>query len=243
MEHYDEYHDRVQWKPSEKLHTWVAVRIIREFAKRSGIQGKSVLEIGSGTGRLARALHTGGISNYNGVEPNSRLANSSRMQGFDISEEELPTLPANFQNKFDRVISLHVIEHAPTYLDARTWLEEMIRVTKPGGYILVATPDVLDYQEFFWDSDWSHGYPTTPARVAQIFNDLKADVKFSGSMHLGSTTVIAAVIAHAISFLIPTRPVDFLTKKMVNRPLASGLEIALLWGLTIVIVQKRTETI
>ena len=212
MEHYDEYLNRVQWKPSEKLHTWVASRIIKEFDNRVGIQGKNVLEVGTGTGRLASALQAGGAAAYKGVEPNSSLATYSRMKGFDVSEEELPNLPRDFQNKSDRVISLHVIEHTPTYLDARKWLEEMIRVTTPGGQILVATPDIRDYKEYFWDSDWSHGYPTTPARVTQIFNDLKVDVKFSGSMHLGSTTGMAGLIAHAISFLIPTRLVDFFKK-------------------------------
>ena len=230
MEHYDEYLDRVEWNPAERLHMWVASRIIREFDNRTSIQGKKVLEIGTGTGRLAHALHArGGVAAYKGVEPNPSLANYSRMQGFDVSEEELPTLPGDFQNKFDRVISLHVIEHAPTYLEARNWLKEMIRVTTPGGYILVATPDIRDYKEYFWDSDWSHGYPTTPARVTQIFKDLKVDVRFSGSMHFGSTSLIAAFFAHAMSYLIPTRLVDFFTKKLVRRPLASGLKIALLW--------------
>jgi SAM-dependent methyltransferase len=243
MEHYDEYLDRVQWKPAEKLHTWVASRIIKEFDKRTGIQGKSVLEVGTGTGRLAHALQVGGVAAYKGVEPNSSLANYSRMQGFDVSEQELPNLPREFQNKFDRVISLHVIEHAPTYLDARKWLEEMIRVTKPGGFILVTTPDIRDYQAYFWDSDWSHGYPTTPARISQIFNDLKVNVKFSGSMHLGSTSSVAALFAHLLSFLIPTRLVDYLTTRLVNRPLASGLKISILWGLTFVLVQVPEEII
>jgi predicted RNA methylase len=60
MEHYDEYLDRVQWKSAEKLHMWMASRIIREFDNRTGIQGKKVLEIGTGTGRLAYALQAGG---------------------------------------------------------------------------------------------------------------------------------------------------------------------------------------
>jgi SAM-dependent methyltransferase len=243
MEHYDEYLDRVQWKPAEKLQKWVASRIIRVFDKRTGIQGRSVLEVGTGTGRLAHALKAWGGVAYKGIEPNSSLANYSRMQGFDVSEYELPNLPKEFQNKFDRVISLHVIEHAPTYLDARKWLEEMIRVTKPGGFILVATPDIRDYQVYFWDSDWSHGYPTTPARISQIFNDLKVHVKFSGSMHLGSTSATAALFAHLLSFLIPTRLVDYLTKRLINRPLASGLKISILWGLTIVVVQVPEESI
>jgi SAM-dependent methyltransferase len=243
MEQYDEYLDRVQWKPSEKIQMLVVSRIVREFDKRIGLQGASVLEIGTGTGKLAHALQAGGIASYIGVEPNLRLANYSRIQGFDVLENELPNLPAKFQCKFERVISLHVLEHAPTYLDARKWLKEMIRVTKPGGFILVAAPDIRDYQAYFWDSDWSHGYPTTPARITQIFNDLKVDVKFSGSMHLGSTSAIAALFAHLLSFLIPTRLVDYLTMRLVNRSLASGLKISLLWGLTIVIVQVPEEFI
>jgi SAM-dependent methyltransferase len=243
MEHYDEYLDRVQWKPPERLHTWVASRIIREFDKRTGLQGKSVLELGTGTGRLAHALQVVGVASYKGVEPNSSLANYSRMQGFNVSEQELPNLPREFQNNFDRVISLHVIEHAPTYLDARKWLEEMIRVTKPGGFILVTAPDIRDYQAYFWDSDWSHGYPTTPARISQIFKDLKVNVKFSGSMHLGSTSCMAALFAHLLNFLIPTRLVDYLTTRLINRPLASGLKISILWGLSFVLVQVPEDSI
>jgi predicted SAM-dependent methyltransferase len=93
------------------------------------------------------------------------LAKFSRTLGFKVLEQELPNLPKNFENKFDRVMSLHVIEHAPTYLDARSWIAEMVRVTKPGGYVLVAAPDIRDYGNYFYNSDWSHGYPTTPARI------------------------------------------------------------------------------
>jgi SAM-dependent methyltransferase len=242
MNYYDEYIERVQWKPAEKVHSWVASQLAREFDKRTDLQGKVILEIGTGMGRLANALQGVEAVLYKGIEPNSKLAKFSRSLGYDILEQELPNLSKNFQNKFDGVISLHVLEHAPTYLDARRWLEEMIRVTKPGGYILVATPDIRDYGKYFYDSDWSHGYPTTPARVTQIFNDLKVRVKFSGSMHLGSTTVIAAVVAHFISFFIPTRLVNFVTMRLVKRPLASGIKIALLWGTVIVVAQKPEES-
>ena len=241
-EHYDEYLSRAQWKPSEKLHNWVASRIVAEFNKHLNIQGKSILEIGTGTGRLANALQSWHGVLYKGIEPNSKLAEFSRSLGYDVLEQELPNLPKNFQNKFDGVISHHVLEHAPTYLEARRWLEEMIRVTKPGGYILIAAPDIRDYGNYFFDSDWSHGYPTTPARVTQMFNDLRVSVKFSGSMHLGSTSVIATLIAHLISIVIPTKLVDFVTMRLVKRPLASGIKIAVLWGLTIVAVQKTEES-
>ena len=242
MEHYDEYLNRAKWKPSEKLHHWVSSKIATEFDKHSNIQGKSILEIGTGTGRLAHALQNWGVL-YKGIEPNSKLANFSRSLGYDVLEQELPNLSKNFQNEFDLVISLHVLEHAPTYLDARLWLEEMIRVTKPGGYIMVVAPDIRDYGNYFYDSDWSHGYPTTPARVTQIFNDLNVSVKSSSSMHLGSTSVMAALMSYFVSFMIPTKLVDFVTMLLVKRPLASGIKIALLWGLTIVVAQKPKESI
>ncbi len=238
INHYDEYLERVQWKPAEKIHSWVASRLAREFDKWTDLQGKVILEIGTGTGRLAQALKGRKIAKYVGIEPSTKLAKYAKKQGLDVFIQELPFLSSDFQDKFDGVISLHVIEHAPNYLDARRWIEEMIRVTKPGGYVLVATPDVRDYKNFFWDSDWSHGYPTTPARISQIFNDLKIVVRFSGTMHLGSTSVIASIFAYIIDLTIPTRLIDVITLRLFNRPLASGLKIALIWGLSVVLVQK-----
>jgi hypothetical protein len=57
-------------------------------------------------------------------------------------------------------------------------------------------------------------------------------------MHLGSTSKIAAVLAHIINFIIPTRLIDQITSLIVKRPLATGLKIALVWGLSMVIAQK-----
>ena len=238
MEHYDEYLDRARWQPAEKLHHWLASRVVNEFDKRAELKERNVLEIGTGTARLAKALKQKGVHSYKGIEPNVVLAEYSRMQGFNIHELALPNLSIDFEDEFDRVISLHVLEHAPTSLAARQWVQEMIRVTKPGGFILIATPDIREYKDFFWDSDWSHGYPTTPARISQICNDLKVDVKFSGTMHLGSTSAFASIIAHVIDLIIPTRIIDIITLQLVKRRLASGLKIALIWGLSMVLVQK-----
>lgn len=244
MEHYDEYLQRVNWKPSEPLHNWTAARIVENFTSKTGhlVDWSSpelqLVEIGTGTGRIAKVIRDTKLCNYRGVEPNPKIAQHARALGFDISEESLPNLQESWRAKFDATISLHVLEHAPTYLDAREWLKEMKRITKEGGVILVAAPDIRDYGNYFWESDWSHGWPTTPQRVRQIMDDLDLKIIFEGSLHLGSTSRVAAVFSHMIDLLLPTRTVDALTRLLVRRPLASGLKIATIWGLTFVVGQK-----
>ena len=242
MEHYDEYLDRVNWGPSEPLHNWLAHRIITILVRKLDIKPNdsnfSICEIGSGTGRIATAIQNLGITNYQGVEPNLSLANYTRGKGFNVSSSELPDLPKQWDATFSAVVSLHVIEHAPTYLDARNWLKEMNRITKPGGVVLIATPDIRDYGNYFWDSDWSHGWPATPQRISQLMKDLNIKPIYVGSLHLGSTSGLAAFVAHLINLFIPTRIVDALSMALVKRPLASGLKIATLWGMTYVIGQK-----
>lgn len=133
MDAYDEYFKRAYWGPSEGLHTWVAKRIISQLNSVNTVKEKNVLEIGTGTGRLAQQLKLFGASTYTGIEPNKQLADYCNQLGFNVLVQELPFLDSSFKDKFDQVVSLHVIEHAPSYLDARLWIEEMIRVTKPGG--------------------------------------------------------------------------------------------------------------
>jgi SAM-dependent methyltransferase len=244
MEHYDEYLERVNWEPSNGLHLWVAKRLMKSFAFHAKFEFKSslsFLEIGVGTGRIATALKNLGIGEFVGVEPNSRLAEYSRHRGFDVREFELPNLLKEWQDSFDAVASFHVLEHAPTYIDARLWVKEMIRVTKPGGKILVAAPDIRITKELFWDSDWSHGFPTTPRRVAQIGDDLGLKTIYAGNFAIGTTNVFISILAKFINRLIPTRIVDSLTMRIVNRPLASGMKIALFWGLTFVVFEKPSN--
>ena len=139
MEHYGEYLQRVNWGPSERLHNWIAARIVENFESKTrhlvdwSSPSFSLIEIGTGTGRIAKVIRDSRLGAYLGVEPNPKLAKHSRALGFDISEDSLPNLQESWGERFDATISLHVIEHAPTYLDARDWLKEMKRITKEGG--------------------------------------------------------------------------------------------------------------
>ncbi len=238
---YDEYLDRSLWGPSEPLHRKVAARLLEVMATTGNldISSTDLLEIGAGTGRVGVQARAMGFRSYIGVEPTSALADHCETtHGLNICRESLPELVSFEPETFDAVFSMHVLEHAPNYLAAREWCEEMKRVVKVGGIICVAAPDILDYREFFWNGDWSHGFPTTADRVAQLFRDVGLNVEFAGSLHFGRRGVAAAAVAHLLSFLIPTRLVDAMTRRLVGRPLASGIKIAALWG-TVFVVGRR----
>jgi SAM-dependent methyltransferase len=237
---YDEFLGRASFEKTEFLHVYVTRRIITEFFSRTNAQPyeSSIVEIGAGTGRGADFCREIAVESYCGIEPNRKLADFCRGKGHSILEESLPRvgLPTS---SYDLLFSIHVLEHAPTYLDARAWCEEMLRVTKPGGYVLVAAPNIIRWKNYFWNGDWSHGYPTTPNRIHQIFMDLNAEVVFCGNFHLGGTSFFRGVLARLLSGLLPTRVIDALTTKFLGRPLGTGLQQGLLLDLAYVIVKKR----
>jgi SAM-dependent methyltransferase len=244
MESYDEYLNRANWKGSDQLQQWVTNRVISNFARdTSSIDFKgNVLEIGSGIGRGAEAISKLKLGTYTGVEPTSALHKYCVTNlGLDVRKESLPHLDETFAARFDRVFSIHVLEHAPNYLSAHDWVAEMIRVTKPNGYLLIACPNIMDYGSSFWDSDWSHGYPTTPARIKQLLNDFDVEIIDATSLHFGFKSRFAAMLAHGVSMLLPVRMIDVLTMKVIKRPLATGLSIALLWGMTYVCIRKNQD--
>jgi ubiquinone/menaquinone biosynthesis C-methylase UbiE len=53
------------------------------------------------------------------------------------------------ENSFDRILSLSVFMNFPDYHYARSVLNEMVRVTKPGGIILIANNPSLEKKEEF----------------------------------------------------------------------------------------------
>lgn len=173
-----------------------------------------------------------------GVEPTDALANYvSSLGNFEILRDSLPELSLT-ADAADITFSLHVLEHAPSWRQAYLWAEEMLRVTKPGGYVVIAAPDYREWGVYFWDADWSHGFPTTPRRIGQMFNDLGGEISLETSLHFGRSGWFFTMIARVFSILIPTRLIDALTNYLLKRPLASGIKQSLFWGLCFVVVKK-----
>ena len=97
--------------------------------------GRRVLDAGCGSGAMLEELERYG--EVWGVEPNPLGVAAARRRGVErvarASVEELPFASASF----DLVTCLDVIEHTP---DDRAALAELLRVTAPGGHLLVTVP-------------------------------------------------------------------------------------------------------
>ncbi|MEW5739888.1 MAG: methyltransferase domain-containing protein [Myxococcota bacterium] len=66
----------------------------------------------------------------------ARKIHGSKVSRYDVTQVGAPLPYAT--GSFDLVISMDVIEHLP---DPRPWLDENVRVLKPGGHLFLTTPN------------------------------------------------------------------------------------------------------
>lgn len=127
-------------------------------------KGDELLDVGCGRGDFLRGFKDLGLV----------------AQGLDIEKSHSPILEdielrcANFESEpfpfdsdmFDVVFSKSVIEHL---FNPENFMRESYRVLKPGGRIILMTPDWISQMKIFFD-DHTHRQPYTVASVKDILN-------------------------------------------------------------------------
>jgi SAM-dependent methyltransferase len=93
-----------------------------------------VLDAGCGSGRTLQELTRYGP--VRGIELSAEAAELARGRGHEVTIGRLEQLPWQ-DASFDLITCLDVIEHTP---DDRVTLQELLRVTRPGGFLLVTVP-------------------------------------------------------------------------------------------------------
>ncbi|MFH2008130.1 MAG: class I SAM-dependent methyltransferase [bacterium] len=116
-----------------------AARFAQTLAATGPVSGARVLEVGCGRGFLLKALLEGGASHAVGLEYHGGDVTYARgVLGLEdvrtVGFEDQGTWP---DAEFDAVVSLDVLEHVH---DLRSFFEQLVRVTRPGGIWLHATP-------------------------------------------------------------------------------------------------------
>ena len=105
--------------------------------------GERVLEVGCNRGSIVKRLQDLGVDAY-GVDINSDAIAEGltrNLSCMDATNLEFP------DSSFDKVYSLHTIEHIP---DLRKALAQMERVLKPGGRLVLTYPIEPSFMRGFW---------------------------------------------------------------------------------------------
>jgi len=132
-------------------------RIAPSLIAFAGVEtGERVLEVGCGTGSLTRALlgHDEHL-HVTGVDPSAQYIEHGRRAiaspRLSLQQADAQDLPFD-DHEFDRCLSLLVLNFIP---DVRRALDEMRRVTRPGGTIAAAVWDYGDGMQMLrilWDA-------------------------------------------------------------------------------------------
>lgn len=170
---------------------WWSNRFYAMLARRHGLRGGRLLEIGSGLGHLVGQLEdsfeTYGMDlNHWAVKESKEVVNKSELQ--TASAEEIPFA----DHTFNVVIIKHIVEHLPNPEKA---IAEIGRVTAPGGILILATPNLdsllkpwkgeswIGYQDpthisLNSPSDWLNWIKKSGFSLKRVFSDGFWDVPY-----------------------------------------------------------------
>jgi 2-polyprenyl-3-methyl-5-hydroxy-6-metoxy-1,4-benzoquinol methylase len=129
---------------------------ILRYLRSLPLERPTILDMGCGMGWFANVLADFGpttgidLSDDAIAQAKSKFPHVTFMAG-NVFEMELP------ERHFDVVVSQEVIAHVP---DQKGYLERAARVLKPGGYLIVTTPNRFVH----FRNDWP---PTPPGHIEQ----------------------------------------------------------------------------
>jgi SAM-dependent methyltransferase len=203
----DLYSDYIRREP----HPRNAVYIEKWHGKllRHAINGKHpvnrILEIGPGHGYFAKHCKSNGLT-YEFCDTSPAVFNKMQQLGFaghlGMLSDLLPKL-----GKYDVVYMSHVLEHCPSWLEARQLLDDCRMVLNNGGSLVIVSPDVLNWKFEFWNVDWSHGYPTSIRNISQLCSDV-GFTNIKAMHHRNGSSNIVVRSLFAVLAKIPHRIVD-----------------------------------
>ncbi len=119
-------------------------RVVKELELKALLEalgdlvGKTLLEVGIGTGLFAMELRKLDATVY-GIDPAEKMLEIARSRGFEVKFGYGEQIPYP-DNCFDITLAMTSLENSKS---PEKFLQEMVRVTKPNGKVVVAVLNLL----------------------------------------------------------------------------------------------------
>jgi len=139
----------------------LAEYLIRRFGL---IPGARLLDAGCGRGDFLRAFADAGIAacGLDREPAGAKTAEGIAVKYADLEKDSFPFSDGTF----DVVFSKSVLEHL---FNPEKFMAECRRVLKPGGRIIILTPDWVSQMKIFFD-DYTHRQPYTPSGLKDLLD-------------------------------------------------------------------------
>jgi len=118
------------------------IRLINNLSDKGNL-----LDIGAGTGDFLIAANKDGW-NITGIEPNEKAKTIAIKKGVQFVENTNVLQ----SNSFDVITMWHVLEHVP---DVQKQIQELERLLKPNGSILIAVPNFNSFDAKYYGKFWA----------------------------------------------------------------------------------------
>ena len=133
----------------EKMYQFVKGIALKNKLKLINSQSQKgrVLDIGAGVGDFLSVAKKEGWETI-GVEPSEKAKTIAKTKGVKFVEN----LSELESNSFDVITMWHVLEHVP---DLEKQIQELKRLVKPTGIVIIAVPNFRSYDAKHYDKYWA----------------------------------------------------------------------------------------
>lgn len=179
---------------------------------------RSLLEIGTGKGRVGRACRDFGID-YLGIDCSAEVVEQAQADGLRVTCACVPPLPDLAGFKPDVVVSIDTLSNLSSYEQAQAFVTSAGSCLPAGGLFLLMAPDLQFAKWSFWDPDLTRSFPTTRRRLGRLldqagFEIIESTYKLDGIGRPWSDLI------YYVTKLVPYRLLDAITGSSTKRNLA-----------------------
>lgn len=177
-----------------------------------------LLDAGCGTGLFLEAAAARGW-NAVGVDPARAAMVAASARGLRVIHGHLDD-PSLQEGSFDAVTALQVVEHLP---DPRVFLARCARLLRPGGVLLVATPNPLSWLARATRENFSYWIPPThvawypPPALRRLVSGaglrpVRTRTWTTGALHEGMTIASALPVVRALPYRVRAAAGDVIAR-------------------------------